>query len=76
MPESPARYIVHIWCHCGHEGPAGLDHWVHRDEVLRRARCTVCGRKGAKTMIVPTEFPKMGCDPAADLEALRRERGW
>ncbi len=36
-----------IYCTCGRIGLIVLSRWLHRDEVLRRARCTVCGRRGA-----------------------------
>jgi|GEM_PF-7052214 len=40
-------YYYRITCRCGHEASASLSKWLHRDEVLRRARCTACGRRAA-----------------------------
>lgn len=76
MSAFPEHNIVRIWCSCGHEGLADLGRFIHRDEVLRRARCSVCGKKGAMTLIKPTYHPKAGCDPFADLKKQRQERGW
>ena len=39
------RYF--IICRCGHQGTFDTDEWQSRDDVLRRARCSACGRIGA-----------------------------
>ncbi|VDS08845.1 hypothetical protein PARHAE_02030 [Paracoccus haematequi] len=48
----------HIYCGCGHSGMVGTSRWLHRDEMLRRFRCSVCGgRPSHVTMIVHTTDP-------------------
>ncbi|WP_435167913.1 hypothetical protein [Falsirhodobacter sp. 1013] len=37
-----------LTCACGHGGYVATSRW--QDEMLRRARCTVCGRRGAKDL--------------------------
>ena len=47
-PASPDRW-AHLTCKCGHLAlvklPGGP--WQHRDQLMRRARCKVCGQLGA-----------------------------
>lgn len=43
---------VRFYCACGHIAEVKLPDgpWQHRDRLLPRAVCTVCGRKGADWM--------------------------
>ncbi|AGT07921.1 hypothetical protein JCM7686_0812 [Paracoccus aminophilus JCM 7686] len=43
---------IFIHCRCGHVGCVTLGYFLHRDEMLRRARCTVCGKRDGWTVIV------------------------
>lgn len=43
---------VTIYCHCGHSGLVGLTRMIHRDLILPRARCSVCGQRRATDVIV------------------------
>jgi len=57
-----------IRCRCGHEGraPAPLP-FLSRAEVLRRARCSVCGARIAADMRIIFDLgvnPRQTSDPA------------
>lgn len=39
-----------IECRCGHVGRVGFSRWLHRDEVLRRTKCSACGGKGGRDL--------------------------
>jgi len=51
---------VTIYCHCGHHATVRLPDgpWQHRDKLLPRARCKVCGRRGAKDIRVALDPDK------------------
>lgn len=54
-------YRIYLYCNCGHTGPATLPEWKHRNYILPRARCTVCGTLGAFHMVVDNGYrPKDG----------------
>ncbi|MEI4470904.1 hypothetical protein [Frigidibacter sp. MR17.24] len=61
-----------ITCACGHRATVAMSRWLHRDEVLRRARCSVCGRRGAVDMIALTGVVggSMGLRPAREVVGL------
>lgn len=46
-----------FYCYCGHHATVKLSNepWQHRDKLLPRARCTVCGRRGAKNLAVAND---------------------
>lgn len=48
---------VRFYCACGHHAVVKLPDgpWQHRDKLLPRAVCTVCGRKAAVDL--KTEVP-------------------
>lgn len=53
---------VSIYCECGHHANVRLPEgpWRHRDWILPRARCTACGKRGAKDMraaLAPDQTP-------------------
>ncbi|WP_145963393.1 hypothetical protein [Paracoccus mutanolyticus] len=35
----------YITCDCGHWAHVATSRWLHRDELLRRSRCTSCGKR-------------------------------
>ena len=45
-------YIAIITCRCGHQGKTPVIPGVLRAETLRRARCSVCGKRDAVDVIV------------------------
>ncbi|WP_411839391.1 hypothetical protein [Paracoccus sp. ME4] len=58
-----------IRCRCGHEGRVGFSRWLHRDDVLRRTRCSVCGKKeGRNLRMLPT--PGSSVAWAEDLQGV------
>lgn len=50
---------LQILCSCGHKSEIVLHEIVHRDKLLPRCRCTVCGKLGAKDMILQRD-PRPG----------------
>lgn len=48
--------FVTFECHCGHTGTVQMPDgpWLLRGDLIHKARCTVCGRIGAKDLrVVP-----------------------
>lgn len=41
-----------VRCRCGHTGEFRFPNWQTGHEMLRRARCTVCGAKGTETLTI------------------------
>lgn len=49
-----SAFYYQIRCSCGHQGHVAFTRWLHRDEVLRRTRCSTCGAKdGRDIRLVP-----------------------
>ncbi|AYF01249.1 hypothetical protein PY32053_01622 [Paracoccus yeei] len=44
----------YITCDCGHWAHIATSRWLHRDELLRRSRCTSCGKRGTGLIMVAT----------------------
>lgn len=40
-------HFYRIHCHCGHDDLVALSRSLHRDQILPRAWCKACGRRGA-----------------------------
>lgn len=40
---------IRLECRCGHHAEVKIasERWMHRDEILPRARCSKCGKRGA-----------------------------
>lgn len=55
---------LRIECYCGHKAVIHLvtEKWLHRDVILPRCRCSVCGRLGAEHMHITNapDTPGMG----------------
>lgn len=61
--DEPAYDLIR-W-HCGHEGHVGFSRWLHRDEVLRRTKCSACGGKQERDLRV---LPGPGAGKAYEKE--------
>lgn len=71
---SVSVHYVRVECACGHHAMIGTSRWLHRDELLRRARCSVCGKLGAVSMSLNVVAVGMGRsieEQLADLEGVR-----
>ena len=49
MDDEPSYTMIQ--CVCGHRGYVATSRWLHRDEIMQRARCKVCRRKTAEALI-------------------------
>lgn len=61
-----------LYCPCGHHAVVALSRWLHRDEILQRAVCSVCGRREAdvRSFVPGTEAGEPVADQIAHYEAL------
>lgn len=51
------RDLVYIYCECGHSSLVEIPRKMLRYSILPRARCTVCGERRAKDIIVAPTGP-------------------
>ncbi len=63
--------LANIYCSCGHASLVRLPQDIIRPEILRRARCTVCGKRGAAKDVKMASTHQMHRD--AQREELARE---
>ena len=45
-------HTVEIFCTCGHRAQVTFPEFRQRDDILARARCRRCGRRGQQDLIV------------------------
>lgn len=65
-------HYCHITCKCGHEAYVATSRWIHSDEVRRRAKCTVCGKRTVKDVVaVPARTGGYGDGPSQRLAGLK-----
>lgn len=66
------RNYIQLTCPCGHEAVLALSDFLDHDEILRRAVCSVCGRREAdvRAFVPGTDAGEPVANQIARYEAL------
>lgn len=68
------RDLVYIYCECGHSSLVEIPRKMLRYSILPKARCTVCGERRAKNIIVAPHDSRTQAELLLDLERENEAR--